>query len=89
MHDHALRRVNIVWFALTAATAVSWFFGTGHSSGSDAVITAVVLTVALVKVRLIGMYFMELRTAPVWLRATFETYVAVVLVTLLVLYAVL
>jgi hypothetical protein len=48
-----------VWAGLVVATVVSW---------------AVVLGVAVIKVRFVGLDFMELRNAPVLLRAAFEGY---------------
>jgi len=79
--------IGLVWGVLVAATAVSWFFGTDHGPLGRSATAAIVLTVAFVKVRLVGLYFMEIRDAPVWLRAAFEGYVAVVLLALLVLHA--
>jgi hypothetical protein len=48
-------------------------------------VATIVIAVALFKVRLIGIYFMELRVAPPPLRLLFEGYVLVVFVTLTVL----
>jgi hypothetical protein len=52
-------------------------------------VTAAVLAVAFVKVRLIGIHFMELGTAPRVLRGLFEGYVVVVALALFALYVVL
>ncbi|MGQ0481841.1 MAG: cytochrome C oxidase subunit IV family protein [Pseudonocardia sp.] len=67
-------RISVVWGVLIAATLLSWWLGTGH--GFDSVVTASVsiLVVAFVKVRLVGLYFMELRDSPLPLRAIFEAY---------------
>lgn len=44
------------------------------------------LVVALVKVRLVGLYFMELRSAPVALRGLFEGWIVVTGSVLIGLY---
>jgi hypothetical protein len=38
----------------------------------------VILLIAFIKVRLVGLYFMELRGAPTVLRGLFEAYCAIV-----------
>jgi heme/copper-type cytochrome/quinol oxidase subunit 4 len=78
-------RATIVWLGLIAATLVSWTIGT--SDGLHAQLaTTVILLVAFIKVRFIGMYFMELRAAPWRLRGIFETYCVVVAATLITMY---
>ena len=65
-------RSTVVWAILVVATLVSWAVGTEHGTGSA--IAVVVLGVATVKVRFVGLDFMELRHAPLVLRAAFEGY---------------
>lgn len=65
-------RSTVVWVVLVAATIVSWAVGSEHGTGST--IAVVVLGVALVKVRYVGLDFMELRHAPLLLRGVFEVY---------------
>jgi hypothetical protein len=81
-------RASLVWFFLAVLTIVSWALGTDHSLTGEEHVPAslVILVVAIVKVRLVGLYFMELRFAPVQLRAVFETYCAAVLILLSSLY---
>jgi len=71
---------SVVWLVLVAATAFSWVLGTEHGFGSDAqqLASVAVLAVAFVKIRFIGLYFMELRESPVVLRGLFEGYCAAV-----------
>lgn len=71
---------SIVWLVLVAATAFSWSLGTEHGLGSDAqeLASIAILAVAFIKVRFIGLYFMELRESPVVLRGLFEGYCVVV-----------
>jgi hypothetical protein len=65
-------RSTPVWVALVLVTIVSWAVGAKHETGSA--IAVLVLAFALIKVRFIGLDFMELRNAPVILRTMFETY---------------
>ena len=69
-------RTNLVWLLLVAATLVSWTLGTDHAldrSGQHLASVAV-LIIAFIKVRFIGLYFMELKNAPIALRLAFEIY---------------
>ncbi|MCW2515578.1 MAG: hypothetical protein JWR11_4620, partial [Mycobacterium sp.] len=65
-------RAGVSWLVLIAATLLSYALGADHGVGS--VVVVVVLGIATVKVRLIGLDFMELRSAPIPLRAVFEGY---------------
>ena len=44
------------------------------------------MVIAIVKIRFVGRYFMELRDSPPALRAVFEIYCAAVLLTLSAMY---
>ncbi|MFJ9390505.1 cytochrome C oxidase subunit IV family protein [Nocardioides sp. NPDC101246] len=70
---------SAVWLFLVIATVVSWALGTDHGF-VDSVRTAslIVLVVAFVKVRFVGLYFMELKDAPLPLRVLIEVYCLVV-----------
>jgi hypothetical protein len=72
--------VTIAWAVLIAATLVSWYVGADHGSGHAAreLATIVVLLVAFVKVRIVGLYFIEIRRAPTPLRALFEAWCVLV-----------
>lgn len=65
-------RAGVSWLLLVAATVISWAVGAEHGTGSMVVL--VVLAIAALKVRLVGLDFMELRHAPIPLRAAFEFY---------------
>ncbi|ABM15704.1 MULTISPECIES: cytochrome C oxidase subunit IV family protein [Mycolicibacterium] len=65
-------RAGASWLFLVAATVLSWAVGAEHGTGS--LVPVLVLAIAAVKVRLVGLDFMELRHAPVPLRAAFEVY---------------
>jgi heme/copper-type cytochrome/quinol oxidase subunit 4 len=76
-----------VWLALIAATCLSFWLGGGHRAPvRETAVSVAVLAVAFVKVRLVGLYFMELKNAPVVLRAIFESYVVAVAGIVLTLY---
>jgi len=66
------RRAGLSWLVLIAATLVSYTLGVDHGTGS--VMVVVVLAIAAVKIRLVGLDFMELRSAPTPLRVAFEGY---------------
>jgi heme/copper-type cytochrome/quinol oxidase subunit 4 len=78
-------RISLVWLLLIAATLVSWRVGTDHELHAHLATTIVVL-VAFIKVRFIGLYFMELREAPTPLRLIFEGYCALVCAVVIVMY---
>lgn len=65
-------RAGASWLFLIAATIVSWAVGAEHGTGS--LVAVLILGIAAVKVRLVGLDFMELRYAPIALRAAFEAY---------------
>jgi hypothetical protein len=68
----ARSRAGVSWLVLIAATLLSYALGAEHGIGSTVVV--VVFGIAAIKVRLIGLDFMELRGAPMPLRVTFESY---------------
>jgi heme/copper-type cytochrome/quinol oxidase subunit 4 len=79
-------RVSIVWILLIIATLISWKVGTDHGGITPHLATTIVIIVAFVKVRLVGLYFMELRHAPPQLRAILEAYCLIVPTTLVIMY---
>jgi caa(3)-type oxidase subunit IV len=78
-------RISVVWLVLIAATLISWRVGTDHGLQAH-LATTIVLLVAFIKVRLVGLYFMELRGAPLPLRAIFEGYCVAVCAMVIVIY---
>jgi caa(3)-type oxidase subunit IV len=67
-----------VWLILILATVVSWTLGTDHGFHNHTLASVTILLIAFIKVRLVGLYFMELRDAPTVLRGLFETYCVIV-----------
>jgi caa(3)-type oxidase subunit IV len=78
-------RISLIWLALIAATLITWQIGT-NDSGNPQLGTVAVLLVAFIKVRLVGLYFMELRDAPLPLRLLFESYCLIVCTALILMY---
>ena len=65
------RIVVAVWAALVGATALSWWLGAEHGVRDARLASLLVLLVAFAKVLAVGMYFMELRRAPLPLKLLF------------------
>jgi heme/copper-type cytochrome/quinol oxidase subunit 4 len=75
-----------VWLVLVAATLISFWLGTDHGLSSTEARTVLIMLVAFIKVRFVGLYFMELREAPHLLRGLFEGYCLVVCAMVLGFY---
>jgi hypothetical protein len=65
-----------IWLLLMALTVMSWSLGSGHAfrTSSHTIASLFILGVAVVKIRLVGLHFMELRGAPGYLRGAFEGF---------------
>ena len=72
------------WAIILVATLAS--FALGIEQGEYNVWAVVVLGIAAVKVRLVGLDFMELRHAPMYLRLVFEGYCVALWAALSALY---
>jgi Prokaryotic Cytochrome C oxidase subunit IV len=81
----ATRRVTLVWVLLLALTFGSFLVGVEQGAGFASVGAAIIVGIAMLKVRLIGLHFMDVRAAPHALRALFEGYVLAVFVVLVAL----
>ena len=77
-------RSTYVWLGLVLVTVVSWAVGADHGVGSA--VGVLVLAFALIKVRFVGLDFMELRDAPLFLRGAFEVYCVVLWLVLAAMY---
>jgi cytochrome c oxidase subunit IV len=83
------RPVTGVWLVLVLATMLSWLLGgepPRDGPGRQTGLTAAVLVIAFMKVRLIVLHFMEVRDAPRALRLILEAWIVLVLGLLLGLY---
>lgn len=81
------QRTTGVWALLILATVLSWELGHGLGFGNhhERATVAVVL-IAYLKVRLVFLDFMELRTAPLALRLSVEAWAALVCGAVIALY---
>jgi hypothetical protein len=81
-------KASVAWLVLVALTVTQWAIGTHSGVGGPHHVSAslVIFVVAVFKVRLVGIYFMELRDAPVALRGLFEIYCIALLAVLSTMY---
>lgn len=81
----ATRRLTLVWVMLLGLTFGSFAVGIEQGARFADLAAIAIIAIALVKVRLIGLHFMDVRVAPMALRAVFEGYVLAVFVALVIL----
>jgi hypothetical protein len=77
MISYICNPLTYLWFFLSAATIVSWWLGVGHGADaalSNAMISAVVVLFALIKTRFVMRNYMEVRSAPLWLKLTCDVW---------------
>jgi hypothetical protein len=82
-------RLGIVLALLVFVTLLSWFLGTGgggHPTKVNLAISAAVIFIALLKVRLILREFMEVGMAPAWVRRTSDAWLAIFFTALFVVH---
>jgi hypothetical protein len=82
----ARTKATAVWLVLIGATLAASVLGSDHATTGHRGVSTLILGVAFVKVRLVGIYFMELRRAPAALRLVFEGYCVVVFAAILGMY---
>ena len=80
--------LTFVWVFLTTVTLASWLTARdgGASHQINTTVTLVVLLIAAVKAQLVIWHFMEVRRAPVWLKATTSGWVLALFALLLGFY---
>jgi heme/copper-type cytochrome/quinol oxidase subunit 4 len=77
--------VSIVWIVLMVLTCAStWMLS--KDAFSPLVATVGIFLIAAFKVRLVMLHFMELRTAPIPIRAVFEAWILVATGVILGIY---
>lgn len=85
----AAARTTAVWAGLSAITVLSWFLAPAHHAEpvtASTPITGAVLLLALIKSRLIIQEFMEVRTAPVWLKLATDGWLMALFGAIVVIY---
>lgn len=84
------RAITYVFVLLTGLTLASWWLAEGgqfNSAGSSSPYLALgIFALAFFKVRLVIMYFMELKHAPLILRALFEAWVGILFLAMCFVY---
>lgn len=83
------RLLTGTWLVLVVITVLAWWLAPGHTAGPvepSIPITVAVLALAAVKARLIIRNFMEVRTAPVWLRRVTDAWLVGLWTAVLVIY---
>jgi Prokaryotic Cytochrome C oxidase subunit IV len=83
------RTFTYVWIILSAITVLSWWLGhprSGQAFDANVPITIAVLAIGFIKARLIIRYFMEVRTAPLWLRVSTDAWLVVLWGAILAMY---
>jgi hypothetical protein len=83
--------VTIVWIVLCSITVGTWWLSPGHSAVAavaSTYVTAAVIALGFIKGRLIIRYFMEVRTAPRWLRLATDGWLLVLWTAVLGIYLV-
>jgi Prokaryotic Cytochrome C oxidase subunit IV len=80
--------LTFVWVLLTTVTLASWLTARdgGASHQINTTVTVVVLLIAAIKAQLVIWHFMEVRRAPVWLKATTSGWVLMLFALLLGFY---
>lgn len=83
-------KASLAWLVLVALTVSQWVIGTqtGGAGAQHVSASLVIFVVAVFKARLVGLYFMELRDAPMALRGLFEAYCVALLAVLSAMYLV-
>ncbi|GAA0630768.1 hypothetical protein GCM10009547_38260 [Sporichthya brevicatena] len=81
-----MRASFVVWAALVVFTIASFALGGEHLIENKELAAAVVIGIGAIKVRLVGLHFMELRHAPIALRLVFEAYCVLIFGVLMGLY---
>jgi uncharacterized protein (DUF2062 family) len=80
--------LTFVWVFLTTVTLASWLTARdgGASHQINTTVTLVVLLIAAIKAQLVIWHFMEVRRAPVWLKAITSGWVLALFALLLGFY---
>jgi hypothetical protein len=82
--------LTFAWAILSLVTIVTWWLA--HTSAHDGqgtaltVTTMLVLGIAVIKVRIIIRQFMDVRTAPTWLKAFTDIWLTVVAALIVAIY---
>ena len=86
----AARTTTYAWIILCAITILSWSLAPAHGApaGPSVPITIAAIALAFVKGRMVIRYFMEVRTAPRWLKLATDGWLVVLWAGILAIYLV-
>jgi len=89
--DADSRAITVAWLTLSGITVLSWWLAPGHPGGGDQASPSIVITIAAIllaflKCRVIIRYFMEVRSAPRWLRFCTDGWLVLLWVVVLAIY---
>lgn len=79
-------RITAAWLVLIGATLISWKLGHSVGISDPAIVSAIIIAVAFVKVRVVFFEFMELRHAPRYMQLAADMWVILVCAALIILY---
>lgn len=68
-----IRAATVTWFVLVCASIATWLLVEGASVGAGGAVSLVLL-IAVIKVRMIVLHYMELKHAPLRWRLVFELW---------------
>lgn len=90
MTTTAARTTTYAWIILSGITIMSWWLAPPHDHGVPTTpsvpITIAVILLGFIKGRMIIRYFMEVRTAPRWLKLTTDAWLTTLWVAILAIY---
>jgi len=81
-------RTTLTWLGLVCITFGSWAIGHHAGPGGTEASGVAVLLIAFVKVRIVAREFMEVRSAPRWLRAASDGWILLLTTVLVVRFVV-
>lgn len=76
-------RKAVLWLVLVALTIMSLELFQGVAGGNRHIAAAAVIVIAFIKVRIVGLDYMEIRNAPRLLRVLFEAWVGTMLMLII------
>lgn len=79
-------RITLVWAFLVGLTVMSFSVGDAFGLGEARASGVLIIVVALIKVRLVILDFMEIRHAPAWMRGVGEAWIILTAIVLSVLF---
>jgi Prokaryotic Cytochrome C oxidase subunit IV len=80
------RTTTYAWIILSAITIISWSLAPAPGARPSVPITVAVILLGFVKGRMIIRYFMEVRTAPRWLKLATDAWLTVLWAAVLAIY---